>query len=318
MKLVRLCILFCFCISCVGPQKDKKTKTVAVFKTSLIVLGTVQDAGSPHIACKKDCCANLFENPLASRKVVSLGLVDVEAEKTYLFEATPDITEQLKTLKTSAPFEAPEIPNGIFLTHAHIGHYTGLMYLGKEATNAKGASVFAMPRMKSFLESNGPWDQLVTNGNIVLEELKDNTEVALSPNLKVIPLKVPHRDEYSETVGYTIIGPKKKVLFIPDIDKWDKWKTSIIDAVAEVDYAFLDASFYDAKEINNRDISEIPHPFVIETMGLFDNLPKSERNKIHFIHFNHTNPLLDSGSQQSKKVIAQGFHIARKNDIIEL
>lgn len=111
---------------------------------------------------------------------------------------------------------------------------------------------------------------------------------------------------------------QRKSTFIPDIDKWDKWKTSIIDAVAEVDYAFLDASFYDAKEINNRDISEIPHPFVIETMGLFDNLPKSERNKIHFIHFNHTNPLLDSGSQQSKKVIAQGFHIARKNDIIEL
>jgi pyrroloquinoline quinone biosynthesis protein B len=318
MKLVRLCILFCFCISCVGPKKDKKPKTVPVFKTSLVVLGTVQDAGSPHIACKKDCCTNLFENPLASRKVVSLGLVDVEAEKTYLFEATPDITEQLKALKTIAPFEAPEIPDAIFLTHAHIGHYTGLIYLGKEAKDAKETTVFAMPRMKSFLESNGPWGQLVTNGNIVLEELKDNVEVTLSPNLKIIPLKVPHRDEYSETVGYTIIGPKKKVLFIPDIDKWDKWKTSIIDAVAEVDYAFLDASFYDAEEIDNRDISEIPHPFVIETMGLFDNLPKSERNKIHFIHFNHTNPLLDSGSQQSKKVSAQGFHMARKNDIIEL
>jgi pyrroloquinoline quinone biosynthesis protein B len=318
MKLVKLCILFCFCISCVGPKKDKKSKPVPVFKTSLVVLGTVQDAGSPHIACKKDCCTNLFENPMASRKVVSLGLVDVEAEKTYLFDATPDITEQLKTLKTRAPFEASEIPNGIFLTHAHIGHYTGLMYLGKEAKDAKDATVFAMPKMKSFLESNGPWSQLVTNNNIELEEVYDDGEIVLSPNLKVIPFRVPHRDEYSETVGFKIIGPNKKVLFIPDIDKWEKWETNIIDALALVDFALLDGSFFSGNEINHRDISEIPHPAIVESMRIFETLSDLEKKKIHFIHFNHTNPILDSNSKQSHEVLNKGFHIARKNDIIEL
>jgi len=288
------------------------------FKVSLVLLGTVQDAGSPHIACKKECCKNLFVNPDVNRKVVSLGIIDAENEKTYLFEATPDISEQLKNLKGKAPFNANEIPNGIFITHAHIGHYTGLMYLGKEATNAQNAVVFAMPRLKAFLETNGPWDQLVSNENIALEEIHNNDEIKLSPTIKVLPVNVPHRDEYSETVGFRIIGPNRSVLFIPDIDKWDKWESSILEAVANVDYALIDATFYDATEINNRDISEIPHPFVIETMELFKNQPEAVRNKIHFIHLNHTNPLLNQESEQSKEVLAKGFNIARINAVIEL
>lgn len=324
MKLLRFLVAVCFCFSCGNGSKTEKslpkneTATSQIQKTSLIVLGNVQDAGSPHIACKKECCNALFVDPDTNRKVVSLGLIDAENEKTYLFEATPDISEQLKNLKRKAPFNANEIPNGIFITHAHIGHYTGLMYLGKEAKNAKNAVVYAMPKLKTFLEANGPWGQLVSNKNIALEEIHNNEEVILSPNIKVMPIRVPHRDEYSETVGFRIIGPNKSVLFIPDIDKWEKWEISIVEAVANVDFALIDATFYDAAEINNRDISEIPHPFVIETMELFKNQPQAVRNKIYFVHLNHTNPILNQESEQSKEVLAKGFHIARTNDIIAL
>ena len=324
MKLIKLTIYLLVFVSCSGTLKKKKepvgqeTPIAIINKTSLVILGTVQDAGSPHIACKKECCNELFVDPDANRKVVSLGLIDTENEKTYLFEATPDISEQLKNLKRKAPFNANEIPNGIFISHAHIGHYTGLMYLGKEATNAKNALVYTMPKLKTFLETNGPWGQLVSNNNIALEEIHNNEEIHLSPNIKVMPIRVPHRDEYSETVGFRIVGQNKSVLFIPDIDKWDKWETSIVEAVANVDYALIDATFYDAAEINNRDISEIPHPFVVETMELFKNQPEAVRDKIHFIHLNHTNPLLNLASKQSKEVLAKGFHIARINDIIVL
>jgi len=324
MKLIKLSIFLLVFVSCSEALKKNKEpveqekSTVTINKTSLVILGIVQDAGSPHIACEKECCNTLFLNPDTNRKVVSLGLIDAENEKTYLFEATPDISEQLKSLKRKAPFNANEIPNGIFITHAHIGHYTGLMYLGKEATNSKNAIVYTMPKLKAFLETNGPWGQLVSNKNIVLEEIHNNGEINLSPILKIIPIRVPHRDEYSETVGFRIIGPNKSVLFIPDIDKWDKWESSIVEVVANVDYALIDATFYDAAEINNRAISEIPHPFVIETMELFKNHPEAIRNKIHFIHLNHTNPLLNLESKQSKEVLAKGFHIARINDIIEL
>ena len=323
MKFTRWYLWLLVCISCGGPSKKQepegpKITNKNISKTALVVLGTVQDAGSPQIACVKDCCAKLFGNPSITRKITSLGLVDPDSKKTYLFEATPDITEQLKTLKNKVSFAAPEIPHGIFLTHAHIGHYAGLMYLGKEATNSRNAPVYTMPKMKGYLETNGPWSQLVTNANVDLIEIAAHSEIQLTPSLKVVPFKVPHRDEYSETVGFKIIGAHKKVLFIPDIDKWTKWETSIVDAVAQVDHAFLDATFYDANEINNRDISEIPHPFVIETMALFNDLPISEKRKIHFIHMNHTNPLLNPESPQSKTVTEQGFTIARMHDIIEL
>jgi pyrroloquinoline quinone biosynthesis protein B len=285
---------------------------------SLVILGNVQDAGSPHIACDKDCCKALFENPDKDRKVVSLGVLDPKRNKKYLFEATPDITSQIKMLKGFDPNSSSEVPDGIFLTHAHIGHYTGLMYFGKEAMNASEIPVYALPKMKTFLETNGPWSQLVSNKNILIKGMASKEEVSLSEDLKVIPFIVPHRDEYSETVGYKIVGPNKKALFIPDIDKWQKWDTSIVNEIANVDYAFIDATFFDGAEINNRDISEIPHPFIIESMELFSELSSEEKNKIYFIHFNHTNPALNPESPQSKLIQENGFHIARINDVFNL
>lgn len=277
---------------------------------SLIVLGTVQDGGSPHIGCRRECCAVLFENPDPTRMVVSLGVVDKEHNKTYVFEATPDMSRQLKIFKKYSN-QIQETPNGIFLTHAHIGHYSGLLFLGREALGGNAVPVYAMPKMKRFLETNGPWSQLVALKNIALQPIFEKEEIELTSNLSVIPFTVPHRDEFSETVGYKIIGPHKSALFIPDIDKWGKWTTSIVDEIKKVDYAFLDATFYDGEEVNNRDIAEIPHPFVIESIELFKNLSDTEKSKIHFIHLNHTNPLLNEQNEAYKKTLHSGFEVAR-------
>lgn len=295
--LILSVLTYCSCLA----QKDS---------VSLVVLETVQDGGSPHIGCRRECCAALFEHPDPTRMVVSLGVVDKEHDKTYLFEATPDMARQLKILNKHANRDG-ETPDGIFLTHAHIGHYSGLLFLGREALGGDSVPVYAMPKMKRFLQSNGPWSQLVELKNIVLRPIFEKKEVEPTPNLTVVPFRVPHRDEFSETVGYKIIGPSKSALFIPDIDKWGKWTTSIVEEIKKIDYAFLDATFYNGAEINNRDISEIPHPFVIESMELFKNLPDKEKSKIHFIHLNHTNPLLDEQSGAHIKTIQAGFNVAQ-------
>ncbi|MCM8568649.1 MBL fold metallo-hydrolase [Gramella jeungdoensis] len=317
MKIFQILILLIIISSEVNAQNftipDSERSGV-----SLIVLGTVQDGGSPHIGCKKSCCAALFEEPDKNRKVVSLGIVDASNDAKYLFEATPDIITQMKALAQMSTSPQKEVPDGIFLTHAHIGHYTGLMYLGKEAMGARDVKVFAMPEMKNFLENNGPWSQLVSGGNISISPIQNQIEVSLSQDLKVVPLKVPHRDEYSETVGFRIIGPDKTALFIPDIDKWHKWERDIKSEIRKADYAFLDATFYDAAEINNRDISEIPHPFIIESISLFKDFPEEEKKKIYFIHMNHTNPALDVKSEQYSEILGQGFNVARIYDEFKL
>ena len=192
------------------------------------------------------------------------------------------------------------------------------MYLGKEATNTNNVPVFAMPKMKKYLETNGPWSQLVTNKNISLTQIEKEQSIFLTPNLMATPFLVPHRDEYSETVGYRIKGPNKTALFIPDIDKWNKWDKSIVEEIKKVDYAFLDATFYSGKEINNRDISQIPHPFVIESLEIFKTLDSIERKKVIFIHFNHTNPVINLNNIEAKNVLDQGFNIGRINEVYDL
>lgn len=296
-----------------NPVRDEGARGV-----ELIVLGTLQDGGAPHMGCFRDCCASLYETPDPELKVVSLGVLDHGNSGKYLFEATPDISSQLRLLPQTAGREAGSLPDGIFITHAHIGHYSGLMYLGRESMNAREVPVYAMTRMREFLASNGPWDQLVRLGNISLRPIAENAPVVLSDHLTVIPLRVPHRDEYSETVGYEIIGPEKRALFIPDIDKWDRWDTPLLEVLKRVDLAFVDATFFDSAEIGYRDMSEIPHPFVVESMALLEGLPGKERGKVHFIHLNHTNPLLDPESESSRRVIASGFRIARTGDRFQL
>ena len=206
--------------------------------------------------------------------------------------------------------------SGVFLTHAHIGHYTGLIHLGREVMGAKEVPVYAMPRMKQFLETNGPWNQLVNLGNISIQEINDNGVVQLNERLSIVPFLVPHRDEYSETVGYKVQGPNKSLIFIPDIDKWDKWESNIKELVEDNDYSLLDGTFYDINELPGRDMSKIPHPFIIETMEIFED--SIYRNSIHFIHLNHTNPALNKNSNEYKKIIYNGFNIVERGNIFNL
>ena len=275
----------------------------------LFVLGVAQDAGYPQTSCYQPHCMRAWQDPSLKRLTSSIAVVDSKHGTKYLFDATPDMREQLYDLHVEAPDSSHALA-GVFLTHGHMGHYTGLMHFGHEAVSADAIRVFAMPRMHDFLSDNGPWSQLVSFKNIELIRIEDGKEISLNDDLLVVPLQVPHRDEYTETVGYRIDGPNKSALFIPDIDKWNKWKIDIRELVREVDYALLDATFFADGELPGRDMSQIGHPFVQESMELFADFAEEDMAKIIFIHFNHTNPLLIDGSEAQKTVRSLGFRFA--------
>jgi pyrroloquinoline quinone biosynthesis protein B len=257
----------------------------------VLVLGIAQDGGYPQAGCNRPDCVAAWRDPAQRRRVASLAIVDPRSRQRWIIDATPDFPSQLRTLDEVAPRAASApLLDGIFLTHAHIGHYLGLAQLGREVLGSHGVRVWAMPRMRVFLEHNGPWDQLVTLHEIDLQPLADGMPVALDDRITITPLRVPHRDEYSETVGFEIHGPSQSILWLPDTDRWETWATPLESVLARVDVAYLDGTFFDAGELPGRDLREIPHPLMSATMARLAGSPL--RTRIRFIHLNQSNPLL--------------------------
>lgn len=298
--------LSCLALIALAATAEAHAETGAPY---IYVLGIAQDAGYPQAGCYRPHCMPGWEDRDARLSASSIALVNPGSGTKHVFDATPHLPDQLYRLEREAPSDRYRLA-GIFLTHAHIGHYTGLMHFGREVMGARSVPVFAMPKMTTFLKNNGPWSQLVALNNIALEPLQNRAAVAVPGGVTVTPFLVPHRDEYSETVGYRIDGPSRSAIFIPDIDKWHAWDEDIVELIRDVDYALLDASFYADGEIPGRAMSEIPHPFVTESMQLFDQLDDAERARIIFIHINHTNPILDPDSDEYRDVIERGYRIA--------
>ena len=283
----------------------------------LVVLGNAQDGGYPQAGTPPGAAWD----PALRRFASSLAIVDPVSGERWILDATPDFRDQLHLLDQVAPAATVPGVDGIFLTHAHVGHYTGLIHLGREIIGARGVPVHAMPRMVAFLSTQGPWDQLVRLENIELRPLADGVPVRLNERITVTPFLVPHRDEYSETVGFRIEGPTQSALYLPDIDKWERWDaegTRIEDVLAGVDVAYLDGTFFADGEIPDRAMSEIPHPFVMETLARFADAPASVRARIRFIHLNRTNPALHPGSEARERIEAAGFRVADPMEVVAL
>ncbi len=263
----------------------------------VIVLGIAQDGGYPQAGCERPDCVAAWNDPKLRRHVASLAIVDAATNERWMIDATPDFPQQLHMLGGRI--------NGILLTHAHIGHYLGLAQLGREVIGAHDMPVYAMPKMRAFLEHNGPWDQLVKLHNIDLRPLEDGVPLRLNANITVTPIVVPHRGEYSETVAFIVKGPKRSVLWMPDTDRLEH----VEELIARVDVAYIDGTFFDANELPGRNRAEIPHPMIRDMMERFSKLPATERAKIRFVHLNQSNPALRDPN------LVRPFAVAREGEL---
>ena len=282
----------------------------------LIVLGIAQDGGVPHLGCQKDCCIS------ARRDGTRLGpsclaIVDHRSGATLLVEATPAIEEQLSLLReiTGLGNKGRRAIDSLLLTHAHIGHYTGLIQFGREVASTDAIDVYCTERMGSFLEQNGPWSQLIELKQIVVTKVEHGILTEVMPGVKVRAISVKHRDEFSDTVAWRIEGPNKTVLFCPDIDRWEG--ETLEKLIEEVDICYLDATFYDGRELPGRDLSEIPHPPMVVTMEILQESALREPGRFLFIHLNHTNPALFDAKIR-RNLEERGFRVAEMGERIRL
>lgn len=282
-----------------------------------LVLGSVQDAGLPQVGCYTELC-NLGRTLQAEgrpRYVSSLALVEPAAERFYLVDATPDITRQVDLIEEPAfrrragqrtPFD------GIFLTHAHIGHYAGLAVLGNEGMGIRDTPVYCTPAMAGFLAANEPWKLLVDQRRILLRPLAVDRWHRIDGFLEVQLWPVPHRDEFADTVGFVFRGPHASLLFLPDINAWSRWDRDVAASVAGVDVALLDGSFWSMAELPGRSIDEVPHPLMTQTMDALQVLVDAGDTEVILTHLNNTNPALLDGGPQQRLVAERGFGIARE------
>ncbi len=294
----------------------------------MLVLGTAQDGGLPQIGCLLPCCERGREQPGARRLVTSLLLADPRSGRRWLFDATPDLAEQVERARDHPPDRSrltgapgggrPPLFEGVFLTHAHMGHVAGLLQFGREAYATRDMPAYVSAEMAGFLSHNGPWSLLVDGGHLRLEQMASGHTRQLAEDLSVTALSVPHRPEFSDTLAFLVRGPRRAVLYLPDIDKWERWDTSIESVLEQVDVALLDGSFYADGEIPDRSMADIPHPFMVESLRRFAGLPASERAKVVFTHLNHTNPAADAHSAAARAVRQAGMSIARDGLVIEL
>ncbi len=256
-----------------------------------ILLGTAQDGGVPHAGCYCAHCGPAWTDPARRKQVVCLGLVDHASRHSWLIDATPDFPEQLHALGNMASGCSLA---GIVLTHAHVGHYAGLIHLGREVMGTRELPVYATPRLARFLRDNAPWSQLVALRNIELRLLTPGATTQLSPHLHLTPLLVPHRDEFSDTLAFVVRGSARQLFYCPDIDTWDRWDYDLRHFVAGMDVALLDGTFFSADELPGRDLSEIPHTLVTDTAERLAGVDCHVR----LIHLNHSNPLHALGPER--------------------
>jgi pyrroloquinoline quinone biosynthesis protein B len=300
----------------------------------LRVLGTAQDGGLPHAACTCDRCNAAREDPARRRFIASLALIvppepdaSQSSSAVYLVDATPDIREQLDALQDVR--QGPDHPqgrvdrkpvDGVLLTHAHIGHYLGLAFFGFEAVSTQDLPVHCTPKMAAYLERNGPWEQMVRTSNIDLKTHAPGASFQLD-GVKITPVKVPHRDEYADTVGYRFEGSRRTILYIPDTEPWRTWlspQSDPLDLFEGAEVLLIDGSFYSPDELPGRDVASIGHPLMTDTMALLQGRVDAGEVEVYFTHLNHSNPALEPGSDAASEVRRRGFHILTDGQAFDL
>lgn len=291
-------------------EKEKLLLTQTTPGVSAVVLGILQDAGLPHAGCRCPRCAAAYAGSRPIEPAACLAILDTRPPgpaRVWLIDATPDIRFQLNLL---APVLGPHParpgrlrqPDAIFLTHAHLGHVTGLAHLGPEAMSVEALPVYASAGLIALLQENRLWQPAVANLHLLA--LEAERPLPLAPDLTLTPLPVPHRDEWGVgTFAFSIQGPAASLLYLPDIDNWESWPAAQ-RWLSAANVALVDATFYSRDELGGR--PPVAHPLVPDTLRFCTGLP----GRLLLTHLNHTNPLLDERSPERVAVEVAGVEIA--------
>ena len=268
-----------------------------------MILGIAQDGGVPHPGCYCDTCQFYWDNQIVLSPS-SLAIID--EKQLHLFDVTRNLDRQLRKVGNKNVTD-------IWLTHGHIGHIDGIGLFGKEVMNLKNVRLHASELMIKLIENTPKWNKLIEDKILIPIQFNSNESMQISENLKITPIRVPHRDELTDTHAFMINGPEKSLLYLPDHDTWEETLNMVQqDSVIEwfdflgIEIVLMDGTFWSKNELSRQD--DVPHPPVVESLERLGNV-KGKELEVFFIHFNHTNPLLIPKSNEIKKLLDSGCKI---------
>ncbi len=279
------------------------------------VLGSGQDGGVPQADCPCPHC-RAAASDAAKRRLPACVAFRGDSGLPFLIDATPAFPEQMERLRTLAGIPAGPgrgLPvAGIFLTHAHMGHYLGLVQLGKEAAHTRRFPVYGTAAMRTFLSENRPFSHLFERDEIDFRILDPGQAIEPAPGISVTAFSVPHRNEDADTVGYEIAGGGKRAVYIPDADTFPP---DVVERIRAADLALVDGTFWTLAELglSGRDARSVGHPPIEETRALFAR----PRGTFRYTHLNHTNRALGDPALAGG-LAADGLGIAEDGQVFDL
>ncbi len=284
------------------------------------ILGTAQDGGFPQPGCQRECCLSKLART-HPRYPVALGIKGRDGSH-HMVEASRMMHSQFKIWERKIG-TYPPIPESIILTHAHLGHIDGLGLLGKEVMGARGVTVHCSQSVALHIEQTPAFSALVEQDSIRLSVWQSGVRFTPTKEcgFSIVPIPVPHRSEFSDCHALLIESEGNRLLFLPDHDSWEQTlnKQNIRDWLAnlKVDVALLDGTFWSGGELHNRDMKDVPHPTVEDSLHRLGS-KQEEDPDIRFFHLNHTNPLCNPQSEQSLIVKEMGWLVANEGDSFTL
>ena len=285
-----------------------------------IILGIAQDGGIPQ-ASLSPLNWDAFQRGDVHYPV-SLGVKTVDGSG-HLFDVTRSLSWQLALWQNKCEGTLKKISD-VWISHSHLSHVDGLRQFGEASMGLKGVNIRCSKLFANEIKSNDWINQLIKNGTFILKTWDDQSEIILEEGFSVRPIRVPHRNIGSDTHCFLIKGISKALLYLSDHDNWDatldfvghetplQWFSSI-----GANIVLLDGTFWSLNELRDREQNDVPHPPVSETLKLIGDR-KSGDPEIFFLHLNHTNPLLDSKSNEFNELVTKGWNLAEEGQVIEL
>ena len=283
------------------------------------ILGIAQDGGVPQTGCSCENCISAHINHTLRRSAVSCGVRGID-DSLHLIEVGRNIAEQLNLWSNKMDSKEIRIPDTISITHVHLGHIDGLGQFGKEVMDVRGMPFYASKASIKNLEKRellSPFDALEIDSNYLFYP-------SIGCGFKLEFIKVPHRDDYSDTHAIIIRGKYRSLLFLPDHDNWiETLEMHECNTIREwflklkIDYALIDGTFWDKNELGGRDMTEIPHPTIVETLNRLGKRVKNDV-EIFFFHLNHTNPALNTSSKETSIIEALGWKVLTERQVFSL